>query len=144
MDIEKAKEFKHLLFEGPVKFSFTKRDGTIREALGTLNYQLVPKAEAVKRYVCWNIEWKADEEKAADLPSTVRVRDVPADIAENGIKEFLKEQLVSHYGVEVKNFEFEEHSKKCMPADSVLFYDLERGGFRSCKVESVISFEAKA
>lgn len=144
MDIEKAKEFKRLLFEGPVKFSFTKRDGTIREALGTLNYSLVPKTEATKRYVCWDIDWDADEESKAGLPSSVRIRDVPADLEGNELEEFLGDQLSNHYGFCHKGFKFEEHSKKCMPADSVLFYDLERGGFRSCKVESVISFEAKA
>ena len=58
MDIEKAKEFKRLLFEGPVKFSFTKRDGTVREALGTMKRDLAPQFGGKKAYVCKNIQWE--------------------------------------------------------------------------------------
>ena len=143
MDIEKAKEFKRLLFEGPVKFSFTKRDGTVREALGTMKRDLAPQFGGKKAYVCKNIQWDTDDEKVR-LPLNVCVKDVPADLEGDELEEFLADELSGHYKFCVKNFEIEEKRKKTMSAGSVLFYDLERKGYRSCKIDSVVSFEAKA
>lgn len=37
------KEFKSKLSNFVVKFSFTKKDGTIREAIGTTNASLIPE-----------------------------------------------------------------------------------------------------
>ena len=142
--MDKLNEFKRLLFEGPVKFSFTKKDGTIREALGTMNRTLVPKTESFKCYICTDIQWDADDDEKADLPEIVRIKEVPADLEGDELEEFLADQLSRHWKFCVKSFAFEDRAKKSMPADSVLFYDLERGGFRSCKFSSVISFEPKA
>jgi len=38
-------ELKNLLSEGKVKFSFEKLDGTLREAEGTTNLEMVPKGQ---------------------------------------------------------------------------------------------------
>lgn len=40
MNIE---ELKKKLHEGPVKFSYKKKDGSIREALGTLKLDIIPE-----------------------------------------------------------------------------------------------------
>lgn len=37
-----AEELKKLLSEGKVKFSFEKLDGTLREAEGTINQEIIP------------------------------------------------------------------------------------------------------
>lgn len=46
--MEKIREFKQKLFEGEVTFSFKKKDGTVREARGTLKAELLPKVEVTK------------------------------------------------------------------------------------------------
>lgn len=43
MAIVKIEDFKDLLRNGPVQFKFTKKDGTLREALGTLDPSYIPE-----------------------------------------------------------------------------------------------------
>ena len=38
----KTEEFKEILRMGKVHFEYTKKDGTLREAIGTLNPELIP------------------------------------------------------------------------------------------------------
>lgn len=46
--MEKIREFKQKLFEGEVTFSYKKKDGSVREARGTLKAELLPKVEVTK------------------------------------------------------------------------------------------------
>ena len=56
-----SKEFKKLLFEGAVCFSFKKNDGTVREAKGTMCPSLLPKVEpTAAKFHVKNIEWDFD------------------------------------------------------------------------------------
>ena len=41
-------ELKRRLRKGPVKFSFEKRDGSLREAYGTLDLNMVPDSDRPK------------------------------------------------------------------------------------------------
>jgi hypothetical protein len=38
----KIKKFRKMLQKGKIHFEFTKKDGTLREALGTLNSEFIP------------------------------------------------------------------------------------------------------
>lgn len=51
-------DLKTLLRRGEVKFSYKKKDGTIRHAIGTLNEDLIPKVEKPVEDTA-----KADEDK---------------------------------------------------------------------------------
>lgn len=46
--MEKIREFKQKLLEGEVTFSFKKKDGTIREARGTLKADLFPNVKTTE------------------------------------------------------------------------------------------------
>lgn len=39
----KTKKFKKILEKGKVHFVYTKKDGTLREATGTLKYEFIPE-----------------------------------------------------------------------------------------------------
>lgn len=41
-------DLRKRLRKGPVKFSFQKRDGSLREAVGTLDLEIVPESERPK------------------------------------------------------------------------------------------------
>ena len=43
MNVIKTEELKEMLKLGKVHFEFIKRDGTLREALGTLNMNYIPE-----------------------------------------------------------------------------------------------------
>jgi len=43
MNVIKTEELKEMLKAGKVHFEFTKRDGTLREAFGTLNMNYIPE-----------------------------------------------------------------------------------------------------
>ena len=42
------RDFRRLLSSQPVRFSYFKRDGSIREAVGTLNFDLIPSEHLPK------------------------------------------------------------------------------------------------
>ena len=135
-----AKEFKKLLFEGPVRFSFKKKDGTIREALGTLSSKLTPSVEKTKTWLCENIQWDTDGEKV-DLPLNVEIRDVDASLEGDELEEHLNEILEREYKFCIKNFDLSLKPPRKMPKSSILFYDLERGGFRSLREDGLLSYQ---
>ena len=43
MNVIKTEELKEMLKTGKVHFEFAKRDGTLREAFGTLNMNYIPE-----------------------------------------------------------------------------------------------------
>ena len=152
MDIEKAKEFKHLLFEGPVKFSFTKQDGTIREAVGTMNEALLPKTEPIVAKFGVEVDTWAESENTPKRHK-FKVGLTQAEIDKFGANEMgnvIEAAILKKTGCTAKTFSYwqidigYDDTPRKMPAGSVLFYDLERKGYRSCKLDTIISFEAKA
>lgn len=92
-------EFKKKLFDGEVKFVYTKVDGSERKARGTMKPDLLPLP-------------KKTEEK-------------PEDEQEATVKSCEKKTI----------------KKRSLPADSVLYYDLDAKGFRSFKAGNLVSFE---
>ena len=154
-----AKEFKKMLFEGAVRFSFVKRDGTVEEnRTGTMCATLLPKTEPiVARYLVKNIVWDFDnwgEGGEKGRPPRLRKSCIvcltQADIDKWGadaMDNVIEEALEKKRGFAVKNFEYyeldeydEEETRK-LPVGSILFYDLERGGFRSLREDGLLSYQ---
>lgn len=155
MDIN---SFKKLLHEGAVTFSFKKNDGTIRAAKGTLCESLIPKREPIiAKFKVYDIEWDFDnwgEGGETGKPPRLRksrivgvtesdINEWGADAMDNVIESVLERMT----GFAVKNFEYlptedydDIEKPKKLPKGSILFYDLERGGFRSLKESSLIEF----
>ena len=153
-----AKEFKKMLFEGAVRFSFKKTDGTIeKNRVGTMCSTLLPKSEPiVAKYLVTDIEWDFDNwgeggetGKPPRLRKRCKVSLTQADIDKWGadaMDNVIEEALEKRTGFAVKNFEYYEidmayEDKKKMPAGSILFYDLERGGFRSLCEDGLLSYQ---
>lgn len=141
MDI---KEFKRLLFEGAVKFTFKKNDGTVRNAKGTMNESLLPNAEpAAKKFKVYDIEWGDDTVKRR---RACKIGVLQEDVDKFGDDEqgLVEAALAKKFGAKPASFKHElitEEEGRKMPPGHILFYDLERGGFRSLREETLISFE---
>ena len=154
-----SKEFKKLLFEGAVCFSFKKNDGTVREAKGTMCPSLLPKVEpTAAKFHVKNIEWDFDnwgegEGEEGDPPrlrKTCKISVTQSDIDKFGadaMDEVVIEALERKFKFAVKNFEYcpidmeYDEPKRKLPAGSILFYDLERGGYRSLREDGLLSYQ---
>jgi len=142
-----VKEFKHMLFEGAVSFSFKKTDGTIRKAKGTMCKSLLPKDDPyVKRFIVKGITWP---DEAEGLRKAYKIGLKQCDIdkyGEDAIEDAVRDALVARTGFSPLGFILEDvttiyASSRTMPPGHTLFYDLERGGFRSLIDSALVSFE---
>ena len=97
MTEDEIKEFQRLLYAGEIEFVYTKKDGTQRAALGTMNPAIL---------------------KQHGIPT-------PEEKAEAA----------------VKNGEREFKRTYKLPADSILYFDIDSDGFRSFKKYNLVSFE---
>lgn len=80
------KAFKKALYAGPTKFSFTKKDGTLRYAEGTLNQKYLPDAPKTED----------TEDKPKRAPKTLPEGTVfYYDLEKKGYRSFNESQLVS-------------------------------------------------
>ena len=140
MTKEKINEFKQRLREGVVEFDFIKTDGTKRHAIGTTRADLIPSRPETKTYICKNIKWDVDGETT--LPSEVTIKNVDAKLISEELEDELSDLLTESYGFTHLGFEFEEKIRKPkkLSLDCIYFYDLERGGSRSLRAESLINF----
>ena len=59
MDKSEITKFRKALKNGEVKFSYTKKDGSLRRAVGTLCEKLLPKETSMDTYDITCIEWDA-------------------------------------------------------------------------------------
>ena len=129
-----AKELKSKLHEGEVEFTYRKKDGSIRRAVGTLCEKLLPKETPMDTYEITCIEWDASETDIDEckLPQCCRVK-IFADTPEDEIENELSEALTKDYGFCYNGFAYSklEKKQKKLPAGTILYYDIGKNGYRS-------------
>ena len=134
MEKSEIAKFREALKNGEVKFSYTKKDGTKRCAVGTLCEKLIPKETPMDTYEITCIEWDASETDIDEykLPQRCRVK-IFADTPEDEIENELSEALTETYGFCHNGFEYSklEKKQKKLPAGMILYYDTEKNGYRS-------------
>lgn len=146
MDI---REFKRRLHEGEVKFSYTEGDGSVRNARGTLNADLMPKAVPSTKFKCMHIVYETDgiEGTIPKPPRSVTVY-VPNTelngLAPDEIDQLVGDMLTDKLNFEIKSFDMEELKSKPpkkLRDDVVFYYDLDKQGGRSFVFEKLIKVE---
>ena len=134
MEKSEIAKFREALKNGEVKFSYTKKDGTVRRAVGTLCEKLIPKETPMDTYEITCIEWDASETDIDEykLPQRCRVK-IFADTPEDEIEAELSEALTKTYGFCHNRFEYSklEKKQKKLSAGTILYYDTEKNGYRS-------------
>ena len=136
-----AKELKSKLHEGEVEFTYRKKDGSIRRAVGTLCEKLLPKTTPMDTYEITCIEWDASETDIDEhkLPQHCRVK-IFADTPEDDVEGELSEALTENYGFCHNGFAYSklEKKQKKLPEGTIFYYDLDKGGFRSFNEDQLI------
>ena len=136
-----AKELKSKLHEGEVEFTYRKKDGSIRRAVGTLCEKLLPKTTPMDTYEITCIEWDASETDIDEhkLPQHCRVK-IFADTPEDDVEGELSEALIENYGFCHNGFAYSklEKKQKKLPEGTIFYYDLDKGGFRSFNEDQLI------
>ena len=134
MEKSEIAKFREALKNGEVKFSYTKKDGTKRCAVGTLCEKLIPKETPMDTYEITCIEWDASETDIDEykLPQRCRVK-IFANTHEDEIENELSETLTEIYDFCHNGFEYSklEKMQKKLPAGTILYYDIEKNGYRS-------------
>lgn len=134
MEKSEIAKFREALKNGEVKFSYTKKDGTVRRAVGTLCEKLLPKTTPMDTYEITCIEWDASEADIDEykLPQRCRVK-IFADTPENEIEAELGEALTENYGFCHNGFAHSklEKKQKKLPEGTIFYYDIEKNGYRS-------------
>lgn len=153
----KIEEFKKMLLEGVVNFTYFKRkaDGSTetRPARGTMKPDLLPKSEPiVAKFQCRDIVWDFDnwgegegeEGEPPKLRRNVKVALTQADIdrAET-LDDAVIAKLEQRYRRCVKELDYYEIEKtdeaeRETPDGNVFYFDLDKNGFRSFKFENLI------
>lgn len=127
-------KFREALKNGEVKFTYTKKDGSMRRAVGTLCKKLLPKMTPMDTYEITCIEWDASETDIDEykLPQRCRVK-IFADTPEDEIEAELSEALTENYGFCHNGFSYSklEKKQKKLPEGMILYYDIEKNGYRS-------------
>ena len=134
MNKSEISKFREALKNGEVMFTYTKKDGTLRRAVGTLCEKLLPKETPMDTYEITCIQWDASETDIDEykLPQRCRVK-IFADTPEDEIETELSEALTGDYGFCHNGFGYSklEKKQKKLPAGSILYYDTEKNGYRS-------------
>lgn len=155
--MDKTEAFKEALEAGIVTFSYQKKDGTIREANGTLCKALLPLEQAPTiKFKCTNINWDTDGRGQCGLPKTVTIELDEAYFKEAGLDSpkmkdelsyELANELTDKYGFCVLDYKYErieKRSPKKMAEGMVLYYDTDKAGFRSLHESTLLDWKAKA
>ena len=136
-----AKELKSKLHEGEVEFTYRKKDGSLRRAVGTLCEKLLPKKTLMDTYKITCIQWDASETDIDKykLPHRCRVK-IFADTPEDDVEGELSEALTKNYGFCHIGFVYSKLDKKQkkLPEGTIFYYDLDKGGFRSFNEDQLI------
>ena len=134
MNKSEISKFREALKNGEVMFTYTKKDGTLRRAVGTLCEKLLPKETPMDTYEITCIQWDASETDIDEykLPQRCRVK-IFADTPEDEIEAELSEALTGDYGFCHNGFSYSmlEKKQKKLPAGTTLYYDTEKNGYRS-------------
>ena len=146
MEKSEIAKFREALKNGKVKFSYTKKDGTKRCAVGTLCEKLLPKTTPMDTYEITCIEWDASETDIDEykLPQRCRVK-IFADTPEDEIEAELSEALTEDYGFCHNGFGYSklEKKQKKLPAGTILYYDTEKNGYRSFNESQLVEVTYK-
>lgn len=129
------KKFREALKNGKVKFTYIKKDGTKRSAVGTLCEKLLPKETPMDTYDVTCIAWDASETDIDEykLPQRCKVK-IFADIPEDEIEGVVNEALTEDYGFCNNGFAYsklEKKKQKKLPEGTIFYYDTEKKGYRS-------------
>ena len=143
MDKSEITKFREALKNGEVKFSYTKKDGSLRRAVGTLCEKLLPKETSMDTYDITCIEWDASEADIDEykLPQCCRVK-IFADTPEDEIEGELSEALTEDYGFCPNGFAYSKLEKKHkkLKEGTVFYYDTEKNGYRSFNESQLVEF----
>ena len=143
MDKSEITKFREALKNGEVKFSYTKKDGSLRRAVGTLCKKLLPKETSMDTYDITCIEWDASETDIDEykLPQRCRVK-IFADTPEDEIEGELSEALTEDYGFCNNGFAYSKIEKKHkkLKEGTVFYYDTEKNGYRSFNESQLVEF----
>ena len=143
MDKSDIAKFREALKNGEVKFSYTKKDGSLRRAVGTLCKKLLPKETSMDTYDITCIEWDASETDIDEykLPQRCRVK-IFADTPEDEIEGELSEALTEDYGFCNNGFAYSKIEKKHkkLKEGTVFYYDTEKNGYRSFNESQLVEF----
>ena len=143
MDKSDIAKFREALKNGEVKFSYTKKDGSLRRAVGTLCEKLLPKETSMDTYDITCIEWDASETDIDEykLPQRCRVK-IFADTPEDEIEGELSEALTEDYGFCNNGFAYSKLEKKHkkLKEGTVFYYDTEKNGYRSFNESQLVEF----
>ena len=146
MDKSEIAKFREALKNGEVLFTYTKKDGTLRRAVGTLCEKLLPKMTPMDTYEITCIQWDASETDIDEhkLPQRCRVK-IFADTPEDEIETELSEALTGDYGFCHNGFGYSklEKKQKKLPAGTILYYDTEKNGYRSFNESQLVEVTYK-
>ena len=143
MDKSEITKFRKALKNGEVKFSYTKKDGSLQRAVGTLCEKLLPKETSMDTDDITCIEWDASETDIDEykLPQRCRVK-IFADTPEDEIECELSEALTEDYGFCNNGFAYSKLEKKHkkLKEGTVFYYDCEKNGYRSFNESQRVEF----
>ena len=149
MEKSEINKFREALKNSEVMFTYTKKDGTLRRAVGTLCEKLLPKETPMDTYEITCIQWDASETDIDEykLPQRCRVK-IFADTPEDEIETELSEALTGDYGFCHNGFgysklEKKQKKQKKLPENQIFYYDLNKKEFRSFLFENFIKYESK-
>ncbi len=137
MEKSEINKFREALKNGEVMFTYTKKDGTLRRAVGTLCEKLLPKETPMDTYEITCIQWDASETDIDEykLPQRCRVKifaDTPEDEIETELSEALTEDYgFCHNGFGYSKLEKKQKKQKKLPEGTIIYYDIEKNGYRS-------------
>ena len=137
MNKSEIAKFREALKNGEVKFTYTKKDGSMRQAVGTLCEKLLPKETPMDTYEITCIEWDASETDIDEykLPQRCRVKifaDTPEDEIEDELSEALAEDYgFCHNGFAYSKLEKKQKKQKKLPEGTIFYYDTKKNGYRS-------------
>lgn len=137
MNKSEITKFREALKNGEVLFTYTKKDGTMRKAVGTLCEKLLPKEIPMDTYDITCIEWDASETDIDEykLPQRCKIK-IPADTPEDEIEGDLSDALTEDYGFCHNGFgysklEKKQKKQKKLPEGTIFYYDVNKKGYRS-------------
>lgn len=146
MNKSEINKFREALKNGEVLFTYTKKDGSLRRAVGTLCEKLIPKETPMDTYEITCIQWDASETDIDEykLPQHCRVK-IFADTPEDEIETELSEALTGDYGFCHNGFGYSklEKKQKKLPVGTILYYDTEKNGYRSFNESQLVEVTYK-